>query len=256
VQLLGLLCAVFGALIAATSAAAQTRYDVEVVAAYPHDPGAFTQGLFIKGGALYESTGLEGRSSLRKVRLETGEVLQKVDLPPEVFGEGIAPYQDKIIALTWRSQIGFVFDARTFRRLKRFTYAGEGWGLTSDGKRLIMSDGTDELRFLDPKSLKETGRLKVTHKGEPLRHLNELEWIDGEVFANVWMTNSIVRIDPKSGAVTAVINAKSLSEALGGSVGPDAVLNGIAWDAEQRRLFLTGKTWPKLFEVRLKERTR
>jgi glutamine cyclotransferase len=232
-------------------AAAQTRYDIEIVNAYPHDPKAFTQGLFFKDGALYESTGLKGQSSLRRVKLETGEVLQMAALPKDIFGEGVAPAGDAIIGLTWRTQIGFVFDAKTFKVKRRFTYAGEGWGLASDGKRLIMSDGTDELRFLNPKSLKETGRLKVTRGGRPLRDLNELEWVEGEIFANVWRTDEIVRIDPKTGAVVGVVDARALRAAIGAPAPGMDVLNGIAYDAAKKRLFLTGKNWPKLFEVRL-----
>ena len=250
--------ALLSALAVAASAAqgaAETRYDAEVVAEFPHDAQAYTQGLFFKNGFLYESTGIEGRSSLRRVKLETGEIVQKKDLPAEVFGEGVALANGAIVALTWRSGLGFVFDAKTFREKRRFAYAGEGWGLAFDGKRLIMSDGTDELRFLHPKTLKETGRLKVTHKGEPLRHLNELEWIDGEIYANVWLTDYIVRIDPKSGVVAGVVDLKPLRARLEGHDGLD-VLNGIAWDADGRRLFVTGKNWPKLFEIRLKPRAR
>ena len=239
------------AVLFAAPAVAQQRYGVEIVANYPHDPAAFTQGLFFKDGVLYESTGLKGKSSLRKVNLETGEVMQKLELAPEIFAEGIAPFDDKIIALTWRSQTGYVFDSKTFKERKRFTYAGEGWGLTTDGKRLIMSDGTDELRFLSPKTLKETGRLRVRHKGKPLKSLNELEWVGGEVWANVWQTDYIVRINPNSGDVVGVIDAKPLRAALGADPGVIDVLNGIAWDADGRRILVTGKNWPKLFEIRL-----
>lgn len=235
-------------------AAAAVIYDVEIAAEYPHDPEAYTQGLFFKDGVLYESTGIVGRSTLRKTRLETGEILKRVDFPGEVFGEGVAPFGDRIIGLTWRSGKGFVFDARTFKVKRRFSYPGEGWGLTSDGARLIMSDGTDELRFLDPKTLAETGRIKVTRKGRPVRNLNELEWIEGEIFANVWMTDYIVRIDPASGEATGVIDLRPLRAALEGGPPNMEVANGVAWDAEGRRLFVTGKHWPKIFEVRLKPR--
>lgn len=244
------------ACIASPAPAAERRYEADIVAAYPHDPAAFTQGLFYADGVLYESTGLKGKSTLRKVRIETGEVLQKIALPPEIFGEGIAPADDRIIALSWRSQTGFVFDAKTLKERRRFTYAGEGWGLTSDGRRLIMSDGTHELRFLDPKTLNETGRLGVTYKGKPLRFLNELEWVEGEVFANVWRTDYIVRINPASGAVVGVIDLKSLRAELGETPGNIDVLNGVAYDAANKRLFVTGKNWPKLFELRLKERAK
>lgn len=235
---------------------AAKRYEVEIVASYPHDPEAFTQGLFFKDGVLFESTGLEGASTLRRVKLETGEVLQQARLPANVFGEGIAPVGDRIAALSWRGGAGFIFDGKTFRQKGRFSYSGEGWGLASDGGRLVMSDGTDELRFLDPKTFRETGRIKVVHKSKPVRNLNELEWIDGEIFANVWMSDYIVRIRPESGEVVGVIDAKALRAEVGPMAAPDAVLNGIAWDAAGRRLFVTGKMWPKLFEVRLKERQR
>jgi len=243
----------------AATASAQPVYDVEVVAEYPHDPGAYTQGLFFADGFLYESTGINGRSSLRKVKLETGEVVQRTEFPVDVFGEGIAPWKDTIIGLTWIAETGFVFDLKTFAQKRSFAYRGEGWGLTSDGSRLIMSDGTAELRFLDPETLREIGRLQVTHKGRPLTNLNELEWIEGtdgtgEIFANVWLTDMIVRIDEKSGAVIGVIDARLLRARLGAAMGIDDVLNGIAWDAKSNRLFVTGKHWPKLFEVRLRER--
>ncbi len=246
----GLAAAFVGAASAPAFSQSPQRYSYEVVAAYPHDPQAFTQGLFFLKGKLYESTGLVGRSTLREVDLKTGKVLRRQDLPPHVFGEGIAPFGDRIVALTWKNGEGYVFDRTSFRKLSRFAYAGEGWGLTGDGERLIMSDGTDALRFLDPKTLTETGRIRVTLNGKPLTRLNELEFIDGAVYANVWQTNAIVRIDPSSGVVTAVIDMRGLREELGGAQGAD-VLNGIAWDAASKRLFVTGKNWPKLFEVRL-----
>ncbi|MGE0407680.1 MAG: glutaminyl-peptide cyclotransferase [Amphiplicatus sp.] len=232
------------------AARAQTIYNIEIVAEYPHDTRAFTQGLFFLDGSLYESTGMQGESSLRKVALKTGEVLKIERYADEIFGEGIAPFKDKIVAITWRSQLGFVFDRTSFKQVRQFTYPGEGWGITSDGKRLIMSDGTSALRFLDPRSLEETGRITVTHKGKPVDNLNELEWIDGEVYANVWRTDIIVRIDPESGAIVGVIDARPLRARLGGQAA-DEVLNGIAYDSRKRRLFLTGKYWPKLFEVKL-----
>lgn len=233
------------------AAAQEAVYDYEIVNVYPHDPEAFTQGLFFVGGHLYESTGLKGRSSLRKVDLETGEVLQKYDLPANLFGEGVANWKDRIVQVTWRSQVGFVYDLATFRQKKKFTYAGEGWGITQDGRRLIMSDGTATLRFLDPNSLKETGRVAVTHRGKPVTRLNELEYVNGEVYANIWQSNLIVRIDPASGAVNGVVDLRGLHEKLSaGGPGPD-VLNGIAYDKETGRLFVTGKFWPNLFEIRL-----
>jgi len=227
-------------------------YDYQVVHVYPHDPQAFTEGLFYLNGFLYESTGLAGRSSIRKVRLQSGEVVQKIDVAPQYFGEGIAAWQQRLFALTWKSQIGFVYDLGTFRQLRQFPYTGEGWALTQDGHRLIMSDGTDELRYLDPASLRETGRLHVTYQGQPLRHINELEWVKGEIFANVWPTNVIVRIDPGTGHVSGVINLTGLLAPADVVPGQTDVLNGIAYDGKRDRLFVTGKNWPKLFEIRLR----
>jgi glutaminyl-peptide cyclotransferase len=240
----------FCAACAPAARAAPPVYDVEIVRSHPHDPGAFTQGLFYLDGYLYESTGLKGQSSLRKVDIESGAVLQKTDLAADIFGEGIALWSGKVIGLTWRSQIGFVYDLETLKQEKRFSYPGEGWGITADNKRLIMSDGTDELRFIDPRSLREKGRVSVTLNSKPLRDLNELEWIDGEVYANVWRTDLIVRIDPKTGAVAGVIDARPLRAAIAGAPNVD-VLNGIAYDTKTGRLFVTGKYWPKLFEIRL-----
>ncbi len=231
-----------------------------VVRAYPHDPGAFTEGLFWKDGYLYESTGLNGRSTIRQVRLETGEVVQRVALPDELFGEGIVDWKDRVIGLTWQSQLGFVLDRKTFALKGKFNYPGEGWGLTHDDRELIMSDGTAELRFLDPETLRETHRVKVTADGQPLAQLNELEWIDGEVYANVWQTDRIARIDPKTGRVVGWIELGGLLRAgMGGPRRDDAdpnvdVLNGIAWDAATKRLFVTGKFWPKVFEIQLVQR--
>ena len=228
-----------------------------VVKSYPHDPGAFTEGLFFKDGDLFESTGLNGRSTIRRVKLETGEVVQRVSLPDELFGEGIVDWKDRLVGLTWQSQFGFVLDLKTFELKGRFGYPGEGWGLTRDDRELIMSDGTAELRFLDPETLRETRRVKVTAAGQPVTRLNELEWVEGEVYANVWQTDRIARIDPKSGRVVGWIELGGLLRAgLGGPRREDAdpnvdVLNGIAWDAATRRLFVTGKYWPKLFEIQL-----
>jgi glutamine cyclotransferase len=227
------------------------NYGYEVVRTYPHDALAFTQGLFFLDGHLYESTGLEGRSSVRKVRLDDGAVIQKHDLPRQYFGEGIVAWKDRIIGLTYRSQTGFVYDLATFKPLRQFKYRGEGWGLTHDGKRLIMSDGTAELRFWDPETLQETGRLKVTHRGQPVASLNELEWVKGEIFANVWQTDLIARIDPRSGHVTGWIDLTGLLPASDRIQGYTDVLNGIAYDAAGDRLFVTGKRWPKLFEIRI-----
>lgn len=249
----GLVLSVFGMIAegarAETPAPAPQRFSCEIIAEYPHDPKAFTQGLFFLDGELYEGTGLVGQSTLRKVDLKTGKVLRKEDLPPHVFGEGIAPFKDKIIGVTWRDGEGYVYDRRSFKKTAKFSYAGEGWGLTSDGARIILSDGTDELRFLSPDTLAETGRVAVTLAGRPLTQLNELEYVDGAVWANVWQTNAIVRIDPKSGAVTGIADLRNLKARIGDAPGAD-VLNGIAYDAVGKRFFVTGKNWPKLFEVR------
>lgn len=237
------------------ASAAQPRiYGYEIVKEYPHDPLAFTQGLFFQNGYLYEGTGQYGESSLRRVELETGKVLKRHHLPDNVFGEGVAPWKGDIVALTWKNGAGFVFDADSFEKERDFTYDGEGWGLTQDGARLIMSDGTADLRFLDPETLAETGRVTVTYGGKTLGALNELEWIDGEVFANVWRTDVIARIDPETGYVVGLIDMRGLRDRLGPDAAGVDVLNGIAWDAETGRLFVTGKYWPKLFEIRLVER--
>jgi glutamine cyclotransferase len=224
-------------------------YAVQVVKSYPHDIGAFTQGLFVRDGFLYESTGLNGRSSVRKVRLETGEVLQKADLPAEVFGEGITDWNDRIVGLTWQSQFGYVLDLRKFSVLGRFSYPGEGWGITRSDRELIMSDGSSALRFLDPETLRETRRLEVTAAGQPVARLNELEWVDGEVFANVWPTDRIARIDPKTGRVVAWIDLAGLLPQRERDY--TDVLNGIAYDSKAKRLFVTGKLWPKVYEIRI-----
>ena len=226
-------------------------FGYEIVKTYPHDPHAFTEGLFYLNGFLFESTGLEGQSSIRKVKLETGEVVQKIDVPPQYFGEGIVNWKRRLISLTWKTQVGFVYDLATLKQERKFSYAGEGWALTQDGKRLIMSDGTPELRFLNPDTLQETGRIKVTYEGQPLRNVNELEWVKGRIYANVWETDMMILIDPASGAVTGVVNLAGLLSASERLAGPDSVLNGIAYDAAHDRLFVTGKNWPKLFEIRV-----
>ena len=234
------------------AAAGVPVYGYTVVRTFPHDPGAFTQGLQFLDGVFYEGTGLNGRSSIRKVRIENGEVLQRRDLSPEHFGEGITVVGSEIIQLTWQSGVAFVYDRLSFAPRRRFTYAGEGWGLTSDGTNLIMSDGTDALRILDPLSFKERRRVKVTMAGRPVDRLNELEYVKGEVFANVWQTDYVARIDPKTGRVTGWID-------FGGLLTPHErqsvdVLNGMAYDAATDRLFVTGKLWPKVFEVRIRRR--
>ncbi|HPE31161.1 MAG TPA: glutaminyl-peptide cyclotransferase [Parvularculaceae bacterium] len=237
---------------AGAASAQQKIYDFEIVNTYPHDPQAFTQGLFFLDGFLYESTGLKGLSSIRKTDIATGEVLQKYDMPDAYFGEGITDWKNRIVQITWRSQTGFVYDLKSFKQKQKFTYPGEGWGVTQDGKRLIMSDGTADLRFLDPNSLREIGRVTVNLRGKPIPQLNELEYINGEVFANVWRSDLIVRINPETGDVTGVIDLRKLRSAL--PAGSNAeVLNGVAYDAKAGRLFVTGKLWPKLFEIKLVE---
>lgn len=235
---------------------AMPQYGCEVVNTYPHDRGAFTEGLFFVDGYLYESTGEYGESSIRKVKLETGEVVQRRDLQAHYFGEGIVRWGDRLIMLEYQTGTGFIFDFKTFDRRSEFHYPPEGWALTTDGKRLIMDDGTPQLRFWDPETLKETGRLTVTDGGKPVKNLNELEWVKGEILANIWTTDKIARIDPVSGEVTGWINCAGLlseSDRVGGAKPPD-VLNGIAYDAAGDRLFVTGKRWPKLFEVKLAKR--
>jgi glutamine cyclotransferase len=227
-------------------------YSFVVKNTYPHDPQAFTQGLFIKDGQLYESTGQKGQSSMRKIDLKTGKVLQKKALADEYFGEGSTPVGDTIVNLTWQSNVGFIYDAKTFALKGRFNYKGEGWGLASDAKNVYMSDGSAEIRILDPKTLEERRRIRVTADGKPLSQLNELEVVEGEIYANVWGTDVIARIDPASGNVVGWIDLTNLlPPAQRGTASVDAVLNGIAWDGKHRRLYVTGKLWPKLFEIEL-----
>jgi glutamine cyclotransferase len=231
---------------------AQTRsYSYQIVKAYPHDTKSFTQGLVFLDGTLYESTGQQGSSTLRRVELETGKVLKEYLVPREYFAEGMTNWGPDLIQLTWTSKIGFVYDRATFRLKQTFQYAGEGWGLAQDGTRLIMSDGTSSLRFLDPKSFQETGRLAVRDRGQAVMDLNELEVVGGEIYANVWHTDRIARISPRTGEVTGWIDLTGLrSTALGYS--NEAVLNGIAYDAATNRLFVTGKLWSKVFEIRVR----
>lgn len=222
-----------------------------IVHGYPHDPNAFTQGLIYADGHLYESTGLYGKSSLRMVDLNSGRVLQKYDLPAQYFGEGLTDWGSTLIQLTWRSHKGFVYDRFSFALLRTFDYQGEGWGLTHDDKQLIMSDGTSYLRFLDPKSFRELRRLRVTDEsGHEVEKLNELEYIHGEIYANIWQSSTIVRISPRSGKVLGQIDLSGIIDK-GELANSDAVLNGIAYDPGENRLFVTGKLWPKLFEIRV-----
>lgn len=220
-----------------------------IVATYPHDPGAFTQGLVWRDGRLYESTGLVGRSTIREVELATGRVLRSIDIPAGLFGEGLVDWGDELRSITWQDGVGFRWDRATFRRTGTWRYAHEGWGLTRDERHIVMSDGTPILRFLDPATMREVRRVAVTAAGQPVARLNELEYVDGEIFANVWQTSRIARIDPASGRVTGWIELGPLVRENGG--GEDDVLNGIAWDAAGRRLFVTGKNWPRLYQIEL-----
>ncbi len=223
-------------------------YTFEVVETYPHDPAAFTQGLLYEDGILYEGTGLRGQSTIRKVDLESGDVIQSEPIPDQFFGEGITIFEDRLIQLTWQARVGFVYDKDSFELLQEFSYPTEGWGLTHDGQRLIMSDGTATLYFLDPDSLEEIGRIEVRDGTQPVSLLNELEYIEGEIYANVWKTTRIARISPETGQVLGWIELAGLLKPED-ITQPVDVLNGIAYDAAQDRLFVTGKLWPKLFEI-------
>jgi glutamine cyclotransferase len=233
-----------------TSARRSANYTFQVVRAFPHDPTSFTQGLAYRDGFLYEGTGLNGRSRLRKVRLETGEVVQEVALAPEYFGEGIALLKKEVVQLTWQSQMGFVYNLSDFHLLRRFSYSGEGWGLTTNGRDIFMSDGTSEIRVLDSGTLAEKRRFAVHDGDTRIDQLNELEWVDGEIFANVWQTDRIARISPQSGEVIGWIDLKGLLSPIY-RLESGAVLNGIAYDSDRKRLFVTGKLWPSVFEIRL-----
>ncbi len=221
----------------------------EVVAAYPHDPAAFTQGLAIADGALYEGTGQYGRSEIRRVEIETGRVAQSRRLGSRYFGEGVTILDGRLYQLTWRAGLGLVYDLESFELLETFRYEGEGWGLATDGEQLIVSDGTSTLRFLDPEGFAERRRVTVRERGEPLDRLNELELVDGEVWSNVWYEDRIVRIDPDSGDVLGAIDLSGLYPR--SQRASDEVLNGIAYDRQADRLFVTGKNWPQLFEIRV-----
>ena len=226
-------------------------YTFEIVNTYPHDPNAFTQGLVItEDGRLYEGTGRWGESSIREVVLETGAVLRTQPLDAQYFGEGIAVLNDRLYQLTWQEQTGFIYDPATFAPLQTFTYPHEGWGITHDGTRLIVSDGTAEIRFWDPATLQETSRITVRDNAGPVNRLNELEYVDGQIWANVWLTDLIVRIDPATGDVLGVIDLTGLLDT-STLTEPADVLNGIAYDAATGRLFVTGKLWPTLYEIRV-----
>ena len=225
-------------------------YGYEVVHAWPHDPAAYTQGLAFHDGKLLESTGQVGHSSLRRVELETGKVLQKVDVDPPYFAEGIALVKGKIYQLTWQDQVGFIYDAWTFEKIGEFHYQGEGWGLANDAQSLILSDGSNRIRFLDPANFEVRKTIAVVDGSAPVNELNELEYVQGEIYANIWHADRIARIDPRTGSVVGWIDLTGLL-ARGEVSDEEAVLNGIAYDESTGRLFVTGKLWPKLFEIRL-----
>lgn len=225
-------------------------YSYQIINQYPHDPAAFTQGLLWHDGYLYEATGLYGESSLRRVSLEEGQVVQRVPLADEFFGEGLVLWQEQLIQITWREQTAVRFDLETFAEVGRFSYSGEGWGITHDGRRLIMSDGSHTLTFRNPETFAELGQLPVLAGNTAVVRLNELEYIDGEIWANIWQTDRIARIDPATGQVTAWVDLTGLRPA-DSQTDPDAVLNGIAYDAANGRLFVTGKRWPTLYEIQL-----
>ncbi|MBN2593437.1 MAG: glutaminyl-peptide cyclotransferase [Sedimentisphaerales bacterium] len=226
------------------------RWTYKVVNTFAHDPKAFTQGLVFEDGFLYEGTGLNGRSELRKVELETGNILKTYKLPDEFFGEGITVFGDRIIQLTYQSNVGFVYNKETFELLSEFSYPTEGWGLTHDDKYLIMSDGTPMLYFLDPETFKQKHKVMVIDQNSQVWGLNELEYIDGEIYANVWPTERIVKIEPETGRVIGWIDVEGILAPQDHSE-PVDVFNGIAYDAANRRLFVTGKFYPKLFEIKL-----
>ncbi|WP_205835954.1 glutaminyl-peptide cyclotransferase [Asaia bogorensis] len=222
----------------------------QIIARFPHDPSAFTEGLFYRNGMLFESTGLSGRSVIRRVELHSGKTLAQVTVPDGHFGEGIVDWQDRLISVTWRSGSGYVWDFPSLTLRGRFHYEGEGWGLTHDDKTLILSDGTPCLKRLDPVSLHVISKLCVTADGVPVNRLNELEYIHGEIWANIWMTPEIARIDPVTGQVKSWVDVTNLEEEVALD-DPDAVPNGIAYDRENDRLFVTGKYWPTLYQIRI-----
>jgi glutaminyl-peptide cyclotransferase len=228
-------------------------YGYEVVNTFPHDAQAFTQGLIFQDGQFIESTGLERHSTLRRVELQTGRVLQKVDVPPYFFAEGMTLFGGKIYQLTWKGEKGFVYDPQTFQKTGEFKYAGEGWGLTHDSDSLILSDGTDEIRFIDPNTFDVKRAISVKDAGRPVEEINELEYVKGEIYANVWHQDRIARVDPRDGRVAGWIDLSGLLKP-GETTDEEAVLNGIAYDEQGDRLFVTGKLWPKIFEIKLRQK--
>jgi glutamine cyclotransferase len=228
------------------------EYSYELINTWHHDPDAFTQGLQFYNGELYETTGLNGHSSLRKVDVTTGKVLQKIDIPAEYFGEGMTIFHGKIYVLTYQTHIGFIYDLKTFTKLGSWQYEGEGWGLTNDGTYILMSNGTNKINYLDPNSLAIVKTIEVKDQGYLVEKLNELEYIKGEIYANIWTTDRVAKIDPATGNVTAWINFSGLLTPMERTEKVD-VLNGIAYDEKTDRIFVTGKLWPKLFEVKIKK---
>lgn len=247
---LALICLALG-LTMGSARAAVPVYRLEVVKTYPHDTKAFTEGLYYRDGSLYESTGRNGQSYIRQVALDTGKVIRQTTIDNKYFGEGIAPWGDHIVSLTWTGGAGFVWSGKDFKLKRSFSYTGEGWGLTGNDKNLIMSDGTSTIRFLDPVTLKVVRTIAVKLDGRDIDQLNELEWVDGEIYANIWRSRYIVRIDPQTGNITGIIQLNVLPETQDASLEVDAVANGIAYDAKAKRLFVTGKLWPNLYEVKL-----
>jgi glutamine cyclotransferase len=228
-------------------------YGYEVVHVFPHDPQAFTQGFVFHEGNFLESTGEVGRSSLRRAEIETGRVIQKVDVPPPYFAEGITLLNGKIYQLTWQHQMGFIYDALTFEQVGKFTYVGEGWGLGNDGQSLILSDGTNQIRFLDPNTFLVKKTLAVLDAQAPIEEINEIEYVQGEIYANIWHANRIARINPQTGSVVGWIDLTGILPR-GEVSDEEAVLNGVAFDNASGRLFVTGKLWPKVFEIRLTQK--
>jgi glutamine cyclotransferase len=227
------------------------RYGYQIVNVWPHDSSSFTQGLVYQDGVFYESGGRYEASTLRRVDPESGQVLEKVDVPREYFAEGLTLWQDKLIQLTWREQTGFVYDQATLAQTGVFTYPTEGWGITHDGTHRIVSDGTPIIYFWDPETFTESSRITVTYQGQPVAPINELEYVNGEIFANLWQSDLIVRIDPATGNITGIIELPGLLQTAPAGQTPVDVLNGIAYDPAGDRLFVTGKWWPWLFEIDL-----
>lgn len=237
-------------LLTATTVPAQADTPWTLVKSYPHDPKAFTQGLFFADGELYETTGQVGESEVRHVRLKDGKVLRRVAVDAPYFGEGAVAWGDEIISLTWRHRTGFRWNRDDFSLIATFRYEGEGWGLTHDGQYLIMSDGTEQLRFMDPADFSEVRRITVSSNGRRIKNLNELEWVNGEILANIWYSSRIARINPDTGSVIGWIDLAPLAKGLK-LADTDAVLNGMAWDRVRQRLYVTGKYWPKLYQIRV-----